>query len=66
MCHNPDPVFNILTKVCTQCPDEQEPDPKTRKCAWRPHYTNFSSVENWATDGAPMPTPKKDLVPCPP
>ena len=66
MCKEPEPVFNILTRECTHCPEDQEPDSTLRQCAWKPHYTNFTSVDNWAQDGAAMPVPAKQLVPCPP
>lgn len=57
ICTDPEPVFNILTKECTHCPEDQDPDSNLRKCVLQPHYTKFATLDNWAQEGAPMPIP---------
>lgn len=64
-CVEPDNLFNMYTKECDRCDGDQEVDPEKKKCQSKPHYTNFSRVENWNMDGGSLPEVDPKLTPCP-
>lgn len=64
-CNPPTPVFDISQKKCFACPPETHIDNAQKKCVPDKHYTNFSTVSNWAPESGPFPTPDPDATPCP-
>jgi hypothetical protein len=54
----------MYSKLCTRCNLDEELDTDKKTCRSKPHYTNFSSVDNWNLGGGQMPVIDPNLTPC--
>lgn len=65
-CHEPEPIFNILTRNCEACPFDTQLNTGLRICQQVPHYSDYSKATTYSLDGASsLPTPDPKLTPCP-
>ena len=56
-CPPAQPAFDISQKKCIACPVDYHIDNTQKKCVPDVHYTNWTSVSNFAPENGPFPTP---------
>jgi len=56
----------MFTKKCDSCPDGSSVNTDLRVCRAADRYTNYSSVSNYALDGATLPVADATKLACPP
>jgi hypothetical protein len=55
----------MFSKKCESCPQDTVLDINTKYCVQQDHYTDYSSNDNWAFDGASsLPVINSSLTPC--